>query len=272
MITGIAMYRQAEWRKLLAINRRLDNMSAEHEGHGGHAGAHGTPGGLSVSAGGYTLKAEPTVFEAGREEAFGVRILDRAGREVRDLDVQHEELMHLIVVRRDLTHYQHLHPSLDEGGSWSVPLALPEPGVYRAFVDFSVNGEPLTLGVDLTAPGYLRVEPLPDPTDAVRIEDGYEVVLEGETPTAGTGSSLSFRIKRGGREIEDLEPYLGALGHLVALREGDLAYLHVHPTGGAGAQIEFQTEFPSEGRYRLFLQFAHAGVVHTAAFTVEIRP
>jgi hypothetical protein len=247
-------------------------MGAEHEGHSGHAGAHSTPGGLSVSAGGYTLEAEPTVFEVGREETFGVRILDRAGREVRDLDEQHEQLMHLIVVRRDLTHYQHLHPSLDEGGSWSVALTLPEPGVYRAFVDFSVNDEPVTLGVDLTAPGDLRVEPLPSPTNAVRIEDGYEVVLEGETPTAGTGSSLSFRITRGGREIEDLEPYLGALGHLVALREGDLAYLHVHPTGGAGAQIEFHTEFPSQGRYRLFLQFAHAGVVRTAAFTVEIQP
>jgi hypothetical protein len=247
-------------------------MSAEHEGHGGHAGAHGTLGGLSVSAGGYTLRAEPTVFEVGREEAFGVRILDRAGREVRDLDEQHEELMHLIVVRRDLTHYQHLHPSLDEGGSWSVPLALPEPGVYRAFVDCSIHGEPLTLGVDLTAPGDLRVEPLPSPTDAVSIEHGYEVVLEGEMPTVGIGSSLSFRIRRGGRDVEDLEPYLGALGHLVALREGDLAYLHVHPTGGAGAQIEFHTEFPSQGRYRLFLQFAHAGVVRTAAFTMEIRP
>jgi hypothetical protein len=61
-------------------------MSAEqkgHGGHGGHAGAHGIPGGLSISAGGYTLKAEPTVFEAGREEAFRIRILDRAGREVR---------------------------------------------------------------------------------------------------------------------------------------------------------------------------------------------
>jgi hypothetical protein len=147
-------------------------MSAEHKGHGGHgghAGAHGTPGGLSISAGGYTLKAEPTVFEAGREEAFGVRILDRAGREVRDLDEQHEQLMHLIVVRRDLAHYQHLHPSLDEDGSWSVPLTLPEPGVHRAFVDFSVNGEPLTLGVDLTAPGDLSVEPLPGSTNSVRI-------------------------------------------------------------------------------------------------------
>jgi hypothetical protein len=250
-------------------------MSSEHKGHGGHgghAGAHGTPGGLSISAGGYTLKAEPTVFEAGREEAFGVRILDRAGREVRDLDEQHEQLMHLIVVRRDLAHYQHLHPSLDEDGSWSVPLTLPEPGVHRAFVDFSVNGEPLTLGVDLTAPGDLSVEPLPGSTNSVRIEDGYEIALEGEMPTAGTGNSVRFRITREGREVKDLEPYLGALGHLVALREGDLAYLHVHPTGGAGAQIEFHTEFPSQGRYRLFLQFAHAGVVRTAAFTVEIRP
>jgi hypothetical protein len=252
-------------------------MGAQHEGHGGHAhgghaGAHGTLGGLSVSAGGYTLRAMPTVFEAGREETFGVRILDRTGRGVRNLDEQHERLMHLIVVRRDLTHYQHLHPSLDEDGSWSVPLTLPEPGVYRAFVDFSVDGVPLTLGVDLTAPGDLRIEPLPDPTNAVRTEDGYEVALEAETSTPETGSSLIFHIERGGMEVEDLEPYLGALGHLVALREGDLAYLHVHPTGGAGARIEFHTEFPSQGRYRLFLQFAHAGVVRTAAFTVEIRP
>src|SRR5918997_2360890 len=177
-------------------------MGAQHEAHGGHAhgghaGAHGTLGGLSVSAGGYILRAMPTVFEAGREETFGIRILDRAGREVRNLDEQHEKRMHLIVVRRDLTHYQHLHPSLDEDGSWAVPLTLPEPGVYRAFVDFSVNGEPLTLGVDLTAPGDLRVEPLPGPTNAVRIEGDYDVVLEAETPAADAGSFLRFRIERG---------------------------------------------------------------------------
>jgi hypothetical protein len=54
----------------------------------------------------------------------------------------------------------------------------------------------------------------------------------------------------------------------VALREGDLAYLHVHPTTGAGSgPVAFMTEFPSEGRYRLFLQFKHEGKVHTAAFT-----
>ena len=70
----------------------------------------------------------------------------------------------------------------------------------------------------------------------------------------------------------DLEPYLGALGHLVALREGDLAFLHVHPEAeeGSGPRVAFRAVFPSAGRYRLFLQFAHANGVHTAAFTVEV--
>jgi hypothetical protein len=65
-------------------------------------------------------------------------------------------------------------------------------------------------------------------------------------------------------EHVEVQDYLGAKGHLVALREGDLAYLHTHPSGDA---IRFETEFPTPARYRLFLQFKHDGKVHTAAFT-----
>ncbi|MDP8950831.1 MAG: hypothetical protein M3N18_01075 [Actinomycetota bacterium] len=245
---------------------------AHHDEHGGGTReTHAAPGGLAISAEGYTLEAVPKTFEAGREEAFGFRILDQAGRAVRDFDEQHGERMHLIVVRRDLTHYQHLHPSLGPDGTWSVPLTLPEPGVYRAFADFSVGGRPLTLGGDLTVPGNLEFAPLPDPTSVVRV-DGYEVTLGSGLLPAGAESPLTFRITRQGQDIEQLEPYLGALGHLVALREGDLAFLHVHPTGGGGSEVTFHAVFPSIGRYRLFLQFAHAGRVRTAAFTVEVSP
>jgi hypothetical protein len=52
----------------------------------------------------------------------------------------------------------------------------------------------------------------------------------------------------------------------VALREGDLAFLHVHPVDGLG----FMATFPSPGRYRLFLQFEHEGEVRTAAFTQAV--
>jgi hypothetical protein len=232
---------------------------------------HGAPGGLAVSVAGYTLQVSPKTFEAGREETFGLRILDRGGHAVRDFDEQHGERMHLIVVRRDLVHYQHLHPSLGTDGTWSVPLVLPEPGVYRAFADFSVGGEPLTLGADLHVPGKMWLASLPDPTSVARV-DGYEVELDAGTPTAGAESALTFRITQQGQDVEELEPYLGALGHLVALREGDLAFLHVHPTGGAGARIMFHAVLPSMGLYKLFLQFAHEGQVHTVDFTTEILP
>jgi hypothetical protein len=69
------------------------------------------------------------------------------------------------------------------------------------------------------------------------------------------GAELGYAITRDGKPVET-EPYLGAGGHLVALREGDLAFLHVHPT---------------EGRYRLFLQFKVDGRVETVAFTREVR-
>jgi hypothetical protein len=85
---------------------------------------------------------------------------------------------------------------------------------------------------------------------------------------------VTLTVSRDGVPVTDLQPYLGAYGHLVALRDGDLAYLHVHPDGtpgdgrtAAGPQITFYAEVPSNGAYRLFLDFQHRGVVRTAEFT-----
>ena len=243
-----------------------------HKQGEGHHTVDVAPGGLAVSARGYTLEVTPTVFEAGREEAFEMRILDPEGRAVRDFDEQHEVRMHLIVIRRDLTYYQHLHPSLGADGTWLVPLTLPELGVYRAFADFAIDGEPLAIGVDLTAPGDYRPGP-PVPTGIARADD-YEVALDVGVVATGTEAMLVFRITRKGQVVLDLEPCLGALGHLVVLREGDLAYLHVHPVDASGtadsaseSRITFHARFPSMGRYRLFLQFAHEGLRRASSYS-----
>jgi len=124
------------------------------------------------------------------------------------------------------------------------------------------------LGADLSVPGDFRPRALPAAVTHARV-DGYEVDLSEASPGA-----LHFEVSRDGREVGDLQPYLGARGHLVALRQGDLAYLHVHPEEGPqpGAGISFHAEYPSAGRYRLFLQFRHRGRVHTAEFTREVTP
>src|SRR5918997_1955279 len=136
----------------------------------GHHEAHTEPSGLSTSAGGLRLETAwvPTGGEGARSGTLEFRILDTDGRAVRDFDEQHGRAMHLMVVRRDLTHYRHLHPSMGADGTWSAPLTFPEPGVYRVFADFAAAGRGLTLGADLEVPGLYEPVALPVPAGAVR--------------------------------------------------------------------------------------------------------
>ncbi|MQA25576.1 MAG: hypothetical protein GEU94_08895 [Micromonosporaceae bacterium] len=249
--------------------------SADGAGPAGREESAGAfPKGLLVSDRGYRFAPEATVLAPGSRAEFRFTILGAGGEPVTEYVPTHEKLLHLVVVRRDLTGFWHVHPTLGPDGVWSVPLTLPDAGGYRAFADFQPKGaaEPLTLGADLAAPGRFAPRELPAAATTSQA-DGYEVELRGDL-VAGKASPVTLRVSKAGRPVTDLEPYLGAYGHLVALRAGDLAYLHVHPTQGAGAkpgpEVGFAVEVPSAGQYRLFLDFQHGGQVRTAAFTVNV--
>jgi hypothetical protein len=238
------------------------------EAAGGHAGeATAAPvRGLAVAGEGLTLALETTELERGRPSDLRFSIRGADGRPVRDFEVEQEKRMHLIVVRRDGSGFQHVHPELDASGTWSVPMTLGDAGSYRVFADFKHDGEARTLAADLNVDGDADYRPLPAPRLTADTGDGYDVRLEAGPVRAGREAELRFAVTRDGQAVETA-PYLGARGHLVALRDGDLAYLHVHPSGDS---VAFESEFPAAGRYRLYLQFKHDGRVHTAAFTLEV--
>jgi hypothetical protein len=225
--------------------------------------------GLAVAEGGLRLVVEGAELRRGRPERLRFRIVDERGRAVRDFDVEHTKRMHLIVARRDLARFQHLHPTMSADGTWTVSLRLPDAGTYRVFADFAHDGAPRTLATDLRVDGSAGLDPLPAPAATAKTAGGYDVRLDADQTRAGQESDLRFAVTRHGRPIS-VEPYLGASGHLVVLREGDLAFLHVHPSGHRRS-IGFGATFPSPGRYRMFLQFQVAGRVETAAFTQEVR-
>ncbi|UUZ61179.1 hypothetical protein [Nocardioides sp. B-3] len=137
------------------------------------------------------------------------------------------------------------------------------PGAWRIFADFApAGGEGLTLGADVTVPGRVSVTEKEHTTTA-QVEGGYTVTLTGD-PAAGSSSDVTVSVERDGEPVTDLEPYLGAFGHLVALRAGDLAYLHVHPEeSDAGPEVPFVAEVPSAGDFHLYFDFQHDGVVRT---------
>jgi hypothetical protein len=240
----------------------------ESAGHGESSAATSALPGLAVEQSGYRLVPERTALASG-PNTFRFRIVDADGETVQDFDLEQNRRMHLIVVRRDFTGFQHLHPRQLGDGSWEVELDVSEGGVYRAFADFETAGQTLTLGTDLFVPGRFEPAPLPAVARTSDAGDGYEVAIASAPPRAGGTTDVRFTVRRDGRPVDSVEPYLGADGHLVALREHDQAYLHTHPEGepGGPGPIEFGVEYPSAGRYRLYLQFRHAGKVRTAAFT-----
>ncbi|MFJ8449938.1 hypothetical protein [[Kitasatospora] papulosa] len=229
------------------------------------------PGGLQVTEGGYTLDLRTPRLEAGQRGELRFAVRDGAGEPVTEFRREHGKELHLILASRDLVTYRHLHPARAADGTWSTPVELPAAGDYRVFADFTPAGgstEDLTLGADLAVSGPYRAAELPKPARTA-VVDGYTVSLNGAL-RAGTPERLTFTVRKDGRPVTGLQPYLGAYGHLVALRAGDLAYLHVHPDGSTkpGPGVSFTATAPSSAGYRLFLDFKHGGTVRTAAFTV----
>ncbi|HLL68286.1 MAG TPA: hypothetical protein VK453_21605 [Micromonosporaceae bacterium] len=263
-------------RPSIATHSAGDNHAGDNHADGPAAADSGgapVPGGLQVAQDGYRMVPLTSALALGTAQPFRFQILGPDGAPVTRYTTNHDKDLHLIVARRDLSGYQHVHPTLDSAGTWSAPLAVAAPGQYRVFADFTPAGRNgLTLGVDVPAPGEYQPVPLPPPGRTATVA-GYTVTLDGAL-VPGASATLTLTVSRDGAPVTDLQPYLGAYGHLVALRDGDLAYLHVHPDGApgdgrtaAGPQVIFHAEVPSAGAYRLYLDFQHAGRVHTAEFT-----
>ncbi|MGQ7747475.1 hypothetical protein ACUN29_03020 [Streptomyces sp. WC2508] len=284
-ITAFAAALAATFGTAYGVGRGVDPLVAAEDRpaqqHGGHGGgeeggakpaADHAPGGLQISEGGYTLDLATPTVRAGARTEIRFAVKDDSGRKVTAYQREHGKELHFILASTDLTQYRHLHPVRAADGTWSTPVDLPEAGGYRVFADFTpaaAGAGNLTLGADLAVSGAYRPAALPAPGTTAEV-DGYRVALGGEL-RAGRSGELKLSVSRNGRPVTDLQPYLGAYGHLVALRSGDLAYLHVHPNeGGPGPEVSFTATAPSAGTYRLFLDFKHEGKVRTAAFTVRV--
>jgi len=149
------------FRPVRAAQAAHADESAAASGHGtAHSSTEAAaqpelPNGLMVSQEGYSLDLAQRQVSSGTSTPITFRILGPHRTPVTSYTREHGEDLHVIVVRRDLTGFQHVHPQLGRAGIWTVPLSLARGGVYRVFADFTPVGreEGLTLGVDLFVAG-----------------------------------------------------------------------------------------------------------------------
>jgi hypothetical protein len=243
----------------------LSNAEPPAEHSRGMDTGDGLPG-LATATDEFTLIGGADTIAVGSPTTYTFSIHDDEGPVV-DFDLEQTKRMHMIVVRRDFTEFVHLHPTMASDGTWSTPLTLDTAGVYRVYADFMVDGDKHTLGADMFVPGDFQPRPLPGVSATGDAGDGYQVEMIGHV-VAGEESVIEFVVRHDGEVVTDLRDYLGAKGHLVALRDGDLAYLHVHPEKD---RLLFEAEFPTAGTYRLFLQFDHGRTIRTGELTVDAQ-
>ncbi len=214
--------------------------------------------------------------------ALVFRILGKDGGDLKeqDLKIVHEKPVHLLLVRDDMTQFQHLHPTyqtVEGNGRWVAETIIPEQGTYHVYVDIAPEKEdPLVLKTAVQLIGPARTKTFPSPTsDASVTTDGIRTALTTSSPiVTGQATRLVFSLTENGQPVKNIDPYLGAFGHVVILRHNTPEdFLHVHPvtqTKPTDDKVEFETTFMTKGRYTLYAQFNVDGSVKTFPITIDV--
>lgn len=219
---------------------------------------------------------------------YSFSIVDDQGNTLTNFETTHTKLMHLIVARKDLAYFQHLHPTFNPAtGEFKLSdLTFSADGVYRVFADFAPSGGqkdhagaplPVTLSLDVSVGvGVDYTSVALGSLERVKTFDGYLVTLatDQNVIVSGKETMVTFDINQNNQSVTNLEPYLGALGHSVVLHQGNLNFIHAHPVEDVSklqtGKVNFMVNFPEAGKYKIFSQFQRNGKVFTTDFVVDV--
>jgi hypothetical protein len=225
------------------------------------------------------------VPEAGRKTMLTISVAEKLGTPIRDFELVHDKLMHLIIVGEDLSYFAHIHPTLTGAdGNFTIDHVFPESCTYKLWVDFKPKGGKqmlVTFIADVKGlPIHKAVMPVYDGLNIKESSDrNYQVSLKlpQKKILAKRDTYIVFSISdASGNPITDLEPLMGGGGHSVIISSDIQEFLHVHPTEEVkpdwkgGPQVSFGTSFPKPGLYKVWGQFQHNGKTITADFVLEV--
>jgi hypothetical protein len=255
---------------------------ADHQGMPGmqHEGTdHGNPSGsqnASAPAVQTTWTLSQPLPQNNQDVGITIKIKDKDGKPIQDFDINHEKKMHLIVVSKDLSFFEHIHPDFNGNGVFAVKTKFPNGGDYKLYADFMPSaGKQTVENHTITVQGNQpQPSPLQPDMNLTKVIDGKEVTLSFDHIMANMDLNMKYTFKdeKTKQPITNLQPYLGAIGHVVIISEDLGQYLHVHPMDekGSGPDAKFMTNFPKNGIYKIWGQFQQDGKVFTFPFTVKV--
>ncbi len=223
----------------------------------------------------------PLIYTVAVPSLYSFEIIDEEGNTVSQFDLTDERIMHLLVVRHDLTNFQHLFPVFDsEMNVFKIEnLSFQEEGRYRLLAYFTpktvLKYSVVTyqdIDVDVSVENDPHIE---GDIESIKEFEGYEVALGTTADAANPGTDiLAFTVKKDKMLVTDLDNYLNGYGFSTVLKSETLEYAHAHflpPPDGQDGTLNFSVKFPTTGYYKVFTEFKHHGNVITTDFLVNVR-
>jgi hypothetical protein len=202
---------------------------------------------------------------------------DTGARVSRFIDI-HERSLHLFIISRDLNHFEHVHPERRDDGTFELRHEIPA-GEYMLIADFlPADGTSQLVQRAVVTPGFpgplFAQAPSLATSSLEQVADGLRIRLEHDVLRPRRESPLRFTVtdSESGLPAKDLEPYLGATGHLLIVSRDLATAVHGHPEGAAttGPTVTFGPVFPAPGTYKMWVQFQRRGKIITAPFVVTV--
>jgi hypothetical protein len=217
-------------------------------------------------------------LQAGQDAQLSIKLADANGQPIKRFSIYHEKKLHLIIVNRELTYFDHIHPEFAGDGLFTIATRFPAGGEYKLIADFVPKGQGVvTESHWVTVAGDVeQAEPVPLVPDAelLQVIGEKEVRLTFDHLMAGMelDALFSFKDRNTNKAITNLQTYLGAIGHVVIMSEDAEQYIHAHPADQKtrGPIAKFKVTFPKPGVYKIWGQFQHEDSLFIAPFVIEV--
>ena len=206
----------------------------------------------------------------------------KTSKPLTQFDIVHEKRLHLLLASKDFSRFLHEHPEMASDGTWTFDGTFPAGGDWRVYADVAPEGKGsqmlasrITLAGDPPTGTPMYVKGL-GPASQGGVTGKIELTKPIEPATM---SAIAVRLTdtATGKPVANLEPYLGADGHLMIFSTDGQTVVHSHPdekkaAGVAQGVVGFTARFPHPGTYIAYAQFKRAGDIKTLGFTIEVNP
>ncbi len=299
-LSGLALL--AAIMSIMPAGNAFPETASMHEHH--HA-AHGKDmqmNEMQMKASEITVDMEtlPAELKAGDTAKIIFTIRDGNGKPVQDLQITHDRLLHVIIASADFTVFAHIHP--DDSGpitdemknkaEYPVSFTFPKAGQYIVALDTAAKGSLISEHFTIDVGGEPKMGHfIKDLSREKKFGDlSVRLSTVPEKITAGKEATLKYVIKKEGKPVTELEPFLSAPMHVAVISSDLDSFIHEHgvlpgsPKHGHtahmmhmevpkkfGPEIDVPVTFPARGVYQIFGQVGYKGNVVVLSFMVEVQ-